>query len=916
MSAGTTASSGHGGGDGGDGGPLRVDVVPHTHWDREWYEPFQTFRLKLVRMVDGLLDQLEEDSSYSHFLLDGQLAVIDDYLEIRPENEERLRTLAAADRLDVGPWYILMDEFLVSGETIVRNLQTGIERGAAFGGVMEVGYLPDMFGHVAQMPQILAGAGFDHAVVWRGVPSAVDRTAFRWFAPDGSSVRAEYLVAGYGNGAALPDDAKALVRRLRATAEEFGAFLRPEDSLLLMNGTDHHRPQPWLGRVVAEANQIQDEFELTITSLARYLQGASDRDLPEWSGELRSGARSNLLMGVGSNRVDVKQAAARAERSLERLAEPLSALFLPPQAWPDPFLRLAWRLMIRNAAHDSICACSVDDVVDAVLHRYAEARHIGDGLTEEALAQVGRSMSSPGPVVVNPSARGRSGLVEVVVTAADGPGPDVQVLSERLGLPGTITLDGQTVRNMLGLIEGARIDTDSYITDVSLAEDEDGLEVTVVIGSEEREGVPVEEIKRELFTRLTARPDTQVRLTLDQPPVRRILARQQEVPGFGWARFVPAELSHPVRVLDPGPEDEALAGVTMTNELVTVVVDGKDGTFSVDGVAGYGRLVDSGDYGDTYNYSPPTIDTVVDSPDIVVVTTGEHGPLRATATIVSTYSWPDRVDGEPKKRVGHHDVEVTTTLELRADEPIVRVHTAFVNPSRDHRVRVRLPLPQPAATSWAECAFTVVERGLVAEGRADELGIPTFPSRRFVSSGGLTVVHEGLLEYELIDIDSNGDGGGAAARTLALTLLRSTGMLSRMGMVTRPLPAGPTTPIEGPQLLGPVSVHYALGVGDVDPFAMAEDVLVPLATTASFGGGGRPNRGSALTVLGGEVSSVRREGGRLEVRVFNPRSHAARIELPGRSGWLIDLRGRPLAPFEGGFELRAHGIATARLAGG
>ena len=107
-----------------------------------------------------------------------------------------------------------MDEFLVSGETIIRNLQEGIRRGSAFGGVMEVGYLPDMFGHVAQMPQILSLAGFGHAVVWRGVPSAVDRTAFRWHAPDGSSVRAEYLVAGYGNGAALPEDAKALVRRL------------------------------------------------------------------------------------------------------------------------------------------------------------------------------------------------------------------------------------------------------------------------------------------------------------------------------------------------------------------------------------------------------------------------------------------------------------------------------------------------------------------------------------------------------------------------------------------------------------------------------------------------------------------------------------------------------------------------------
>ncbi len=811
-----------------------------------------------------------------------------------------------------------MDEFLVSGETIVRNLQAGIERGTAFGRVMEVGYLPDMFGHVAQMPQILAEAGFEHAVVWRGVPSAVDRTAFRWMPPTARRSGPSTWWPDTGTGRPSPTTPRHWYAGSVPLPRSSVAFLRAGDSLLLMNGTDHQRPQPWLGRVVAEANQIQDDFELTVTSLARYLQPASDGDLPEWRGELRSGARTNLLMGVGSNRVDVKQAAARAERWLERLAEPLSALFLPPEAWPDPFLRLAWKLMIRNAPTTrSVRARSTRWSTPSCTGTPRPAPSARASPTE-ALDQVGRSMSRSGPVVVNPSARQRGGLVEVVVTAAGAPGPDVQVLSERHGLPGTITLDGQTVRNMLGLIAGARIDTDSYITDVSLAEDEDGLEVTVAIGSEEREGVPVEEIKRELFTRLTARPDTQVRLTLDQPPVRRILAHQQEVPGFGWAHFVPAELSHPARVAGPGPGNETGDQVTLTNGLVTVVVNGDDGTFSVDGVAGYGRLVDSGDYGDTYNYSPPTVDTVVDSPETVVVTTGEGGPVRATATIVSTYSWPDRVNGEPKKRVGHHDVEVTTNLEVRADEPIVRVHTSLVNPSRDHRLRVHLPLPQPAATSLAECAFTVVERGLVAEGRPDEFGTPTFPSRRFVSSGGLTVVHEGLLEYELIDIDSRhgGDGDGSVARTLALTLLRSTGMLSRLGMVTRPLPAGPTTPLEGPQLLGPVSVHYALRVGDVDPFAMAEDVLVPLATTSSFGGGDRPDRGSALTVLGGEVSSVRREAGQLEVRVFNPRPHTARIELPGRSGWLIDLRGRPLAPFEGGFELRAHGIATARLAGG
>jgi hypothetical protein len=251
---------------------------------------------------------------------------------------------------------------------------------------------------------------------------------------------------------------------------------------------------------------------------------------------------------------------------------------------------------------------------------------------------------------------------------------------------------------------------------------------------------------------------------------------------------------------------------------------------------------------------------------------------------------------------------------------MVRVHTEFVNPARDHRLRVHLPLPRPAATSRAECAFTVVERGLVAEGRDEEYGTPTFPSRRFVTSGGLTVVHEGLLEYELIDIDGDVEGltdgpadGPAApeatARTLALTLLRSTGMLSRLGMMTRPMTAGPTLAIEGPQLLGP------LAVGDIDPFAMADDVLVPLITETSFGGGERPDRGSALTVRGGEVSSVRRLAGQVEVRVFNPTSATARIEVPGHSGWLVDLRGRPVAPFEGGFDLRAHGIATARLAG-
>src|SRR5687768_2143381 len=312
--------------------PIPVSVVPHTHWDREWYSPFQTFRLRLVDLLDELLPAMEADPSYAHFLLDGQMAVIDDYLAVRPDAEPAIRRLCNSGRLAMGPWYILMDEFLVSGETTVRNLQRGLDRAAEFGGAMDVGYLPDMFGHVAQMPQLLKQFGFEHTVVWRGVPSSVDRSAFWWSAPDGSTVRAEYLLQGYGNGARLPDDAKALIGAVADFESDWDSFL--VGPILWMNGTDHLMPQPWLGRVVTEANGLQDDYEFVVTSLADHLSSAATDGLPSWEGELRSGARANLLMGVTSNRVDVRLAAARAERALEQLAEPLAALCQPPSRWP------------------------------------------------------------------------------------------------------------------------------------------------------------------------------------------------------------------------------------------------------------------------------------------------------------------------------------------------------------------------------------------------------------------------------------------------------------------------------------------------------------------------------------------------------------------------------------------------------
>jgi hypothetical protein len=874
-----------------------VAVVPHTHWDREWYEAYQTFRMKLVDLVDDLLPLLEHDPAFAHFMLDGQMAVVDDYLEIRPENEDRIRHLAQSGRLGMGPWYILMDEFLVSGETMVRDLQLGFEKAAAFGGAMDVGYLPDMFGHIAQMPQLLQQFGLDHAVVWRGVPSNVDRSAFWWQSPDGSTVRAEYLLEGYGNGAALPDDAKALVEMVERFEHDHAALLL-DGPLLWMNGTDHLLPKAYLGRVIDEANAAQDDYRFRVGSLAGYLTAATTDGLASWTGELRSGARANLLFGVGSNRVDVKQAAARAERVLERQAEPLSALYLPADRWPGALLATAWREVIRNSAHDSSCACSIDEVCDAVLHRYAEARQIGDGLTERAVAALAGSLATDGPVAVNASARPRSGLVELTLPGTD-PVPGTQVLSTSDGRAGT---GGITRADTVTLVQAA-MDGMHELRDVEIEIiDDDVLDVRLVCtidGSGSRYAGPAKSVINEAARE---NPDGPARIAIVTPPSQQVLAWVDEVPGFGWSTVEPG----------PAPVDEVVVtgaddAPMIANGFVTIEVDPADGTFSLDGTAGLGQLVDDGDSGDTYNYSPPRADRVVDQPTSIAVRVLERGPLRARVVIDRTYHWPERVFyGE---RSGEREVATTTTVEVRAGSPIVHITTELDNQCTDHRLRAFFPLPTRTDHSTAECAFALVERGLVAEGGPNEIGYPIFPSRRFVHAGGLAVLHEGLPEYELVDVE---DGTAGA---LALTLLRATGLLSNAPMTSRPLPAGPFVRTDGAQVKGPHTFRYAVlaTTNPTDGYAAVDDAYLPLTVTRAPGSGTRGPRGTELEVTGAEVSAVLLDAGQLQLRVFNPTGSDTAVTIAGRSGWLIDLRGRPVERFDESFTLAPWRIATAQL---
>ena len=223
----------------------------------------------------------------------------------------------------------------------------------------------------------------------------------------------------------------------------------------------------------------------------------------------------------------------------------------------------------------------------------------------------------------------------------------------------------------------------------------------------------------------------------------------------------------------------------LSNEHLSITVDPTDGTYAIetaDGlrVEGCGRLVDGGDGGDTYNYSPPESDVVIDRPDAVRVATAEAGTARARLLIDSDYTWPAFAVGDERSCTRRREetvgVTVRTTLDLHTGERFLRVAHELDNRARDHRLRAHFPLPAPVDGSDAECAFAVVHRGLTAEGGVHEFGLPTFPSRRFVDASdgaaGLALVHDGLLEYEVVD-EGRGAGHHAPCGRSAICRARS-----------------------------------------------------------------------------------------------------------------------------------------------
>ncbi|MFE0627619.1 alpha-mannosidase [Streptomyces sp. NPDC058864] len=889
--------------------------VPHFHWDREWYEPFQVFRHRLVTALDTVLETAEANPDF-RFTVDGQMAAVEDYLEMRPENRERVTTLVSEGRLAIGPWLILLDEFLCSGETIVRNLQMGWAAAAELGGSMPIGYLPDMFGHVAQMPQILARAGIEHAALWRGVPGSVDGHAFRWRAPDGSEVRTEFLFDGYDNGLdvlLVPDQiGRALGEYAEMTAGRWGG-----DPVLAMAGTDHNAPDPRLAEWLRQASG--EEGAITIATLDEYIRGhVRDEVHAVVTGELRSHVRGNILPGVLSVRRGLKRRMAVAERIVDH-AERMNALWSTRD--DSPFLSLAWHKIIESSAHDSVVGSGTDETADQVEARLAEAAHAARAVRDAALAGPAARVPSDGHLVANPLAVPRTTLVEVdvmappegsvlVATAADGSEHPVQLVAQAPTVLSDERMDASQLERVLRRIHrrelfGRQIDRYELTAGslvFHLAEVPTSGPFDLLI------------LRREVAAAAAAHPGEWRVLTLEEARATALVP--VTVPASGLASF---KVAPAVRAAEPGTAfapATATAG-TLSNGLVEVVI-AADGTLEVTGadgtvLRGVGRLVDGGDRGDSYNYGPPADDLLVSEPAEISVELVENGPLRSRVRITRVYAWPAALSPDRDVRDARTvPTPVETLVELRAGEPFLRVTTSFLNHAADHRLRFHVPLPRPAAVSASAGQFAVTERGLTAEGGWGEYPIPTFPASTFVSAGAATVLLDHATEYEL-----TGDGA-----ELAVTLLRAIGSISVNIHPLRDEPAASEIPAPGAQDLGVrienrfAVVPSAAGWQSTDAVALAEefrnDVLVARGTAPA--GGQLPPDAAGVRVDGTDVfvSSVRRVtgddlGAGTEVRLVAMGGTGATARVTGvfTRVTTVDLLGRPLAtvPAEGGLEL-------------
>lgn len=669
----------------------KIYYLSSTHWDREWYRPFQGFRYRLIKVTNTVIDVLEKDSDFKTFIFDGQTVVLEDYTQIEPGKRERLKKLIEENRIKVGPWYVMPDEFLVSGESLVQNLLIGHRVAREYGAEepMKYGYICDIFGHTAQMPQIFNQFGIQGALLGRGTNVHTTDSHFQWEAPDGSRCTTFKVPEECGYGTFWLDvwlpyyfdgrDEGLVERACRYIDSERERSDLP--FVVLMDGMDHegiHAKAPWLAKELEKIYGCPVVFE-SLDVIPEDLAPYQDQ-MPVKKGELNETAKrcvehNMLITYTLSSRYDIKLANDTCQTMMEKWAQPCAVL----SAWKGAplqkaYLDEAYRQIIQCHAHDSICGCSIDQVHQDMHYRFRQAKSIAQELiwdTMHHLSDYSRKEEKSEEYilsVLNPLTFRRREVIQAEVWFQPS-------YSRRYCEQAKAEF-----RNSFRLLDAEGREISYVITDL-----QKGKFVNLLDSGYRQQ--------RDCYTisfaaDLAPCSSTEYRIVPSDVPVRCL---EHLSDGFRRAENGSMRL-----------ELEDNGTVTLTDKLTGMV---------------YPNLlsyVDDADIGDGWFYGKPVADRAITSRGFPCGIEQLYDHKDVCAFRITSYMrLPQRSSRDPDhwaRADRDEEMKISSVIVFYKDARYFDVSTEVDNRVEDHRLRLLLPTGIPGGTYWASQAFAFVER--------------------------------------------------------------------------------------------------------------------------------------------------------------------------------------------------------------
>lgn len=749
----------------------KVHVVPHSHWDREWY--FTTSRSKIYLMKDfkDVLDTLEENNEFKYFMIDAQASLLDDYLKWRPEDGKRIKELVEEKKLIIGPWYTQTDQMVISGESIVRNLYYGIDRCKDFGEHMRVGYVPDSFGQSAQMPQIYNGFGIDSSLFWRGVSDdMVDNTEFIWEGSDGSKVLAVQIPFGYYYGGNIPEDEEDLKKYLK---DQIGKLKKKAstNNVYFPNGFDQAPIRKNLPQILKKANEIDLENEYEISTIENYINAVRNerKEFKELKGEFVNGKHMRIHKSIFSSRADLKIMNNKLENYIVNVLEPLLTLsYSLGNEYPHLVMKDIWKLMFENAAHDSIGACNSDTTNEDVYTRYKQARDLSTNLLDLHMRLISTQI--------------KNNNEEITLTIFNA---YPKTRSEVVEFEAYIPSEDFIIRNNKGEVLNYIVKEKEDITDYVLTQ-------TIKLNPSKKIYIPekVYRAKIALSTKnINSLGYTQLAFELNKKNQCEIEKDESNEIENRYYKIV-ANSNGSIDILDKA------SNKIYKNQAV---------------------IEDNGDDGDSYNYSPPRKDIYVSSLDSLSKVKTNKSKVQEEMIMNYSMTIPASLEERAEGRVSI-EMPVEVKITLNNDDNIVNFKVNInKNEALSHRVRVLFNTEISSKFSIADQQFGIIERPTVLEEdlllwerderKWEEKPITIEAMQSFVTledgNRGVALITNCVREYQIV---------GDNLDTIALTLFRTFGYMGRENLLYRPGRASGEKIIETPdaQLLGQLDFEFNL----------------------------------------------------------------------------------------------------------